>query len=426
MVDWNKTRFPGVRYWVSDTRKHKGKPERCFVIRYKRHEKPVSETVGWQGQGVTPEFCAQLRGQITSNIKTGEGFQSLKEKRELEEARRQGEAETKAAIEKENIIFDVIAQKYLDWAKTAKKSWKHDVSRYDNHVKPIIGQTPIKDIHILTLEGLKKKITPAINENGNSSEKNKKKPKELSQQTKKHILILIRGIFNWAIGRGLYQGENPVTKTAKIDKSFLKVADNSRTRFLSYEEAELLLGVLFEKSLVTHDISLLSLYSGMRMGEIFALKGTDLNFSSGVIHIKDPKSGESRPAYIIDAIEEMLVRRYEELNKPSELVFKSTKGGPLKEISNIFERVVDELGFNHDVDDRRDRVVPHTLRHTFASWLAMNGASLITLKNLMGHKSLEMVLRYAHLSPSHEKEAVLGLKRIKPNKIIDIDSFKKR
>ena len=91
MVKWAKTRHTGVRYWESETRKHRGRPDKCYVIRYKRHGTGISETVGWQSEGITPEYCSKLRGEIVSNIKTGQGFQSLAEKRNLETAKRAAE-----------------------------------------------------------------------------------------------------------------------------------------------------------------------------------------------------------------------------------------------------------------------------------------------------------------------------------------------
>ncbi len=72
---------------------------------------------------------------------------------------------------------------------------------------------------------------------------------------------------------------------------------------------------------------------------------------------------------------------------------------------------MERLGLNDGIDDPRDKVVFHTLRHTFASWLAIQGTPILTLKELMGHKSLAMTERYAHLMPDVKREAIKGLAR---------------
>jgi len=70
---------------------------------------------------------------------------------------------------------------------------------------------------------------------------------------------------------------------------------------------------------------------------------------------------------------------------------------------------VDSIGLNDGVDDPRQRVVFHTLRHTFASWLAMSGTDIYTIKELMRHKTLTMTMRYAHLIPDAKRRAVFDL-----------------
>ena len=62
-----------------------------------------------------------------------------------------------------------------------------------------------------------------------------------------------------------------------------------------------------------------------------------------------------------------------------------------------------------DVNDRKNRVVFHTLRHTFASHLAINGTPIFTIQKLMNHKDIKMTLRYAKLSPDSGREAILNL-----------------
>jgi len=68
--------------------------------------------------------------------------------------------------------------------------------------------------------------------------------------------------------------------------------------------------------------------------------------------------------------------------------------------------------FNNGVTDPRQKVTFHTLRHTFASWLAMQGTPILTIKELLGHQSLAMTERYSHLSPDQKKDAVNGIEAI--------------
>jgi site-specific recombinase XerD len=77
-----------------------------------------------------------------------------------------------------------------------------------------------------------------------------------------------------------------------------------------------------------------------------------------------------------------------------------------------YQRVVQRLGFNLGIDDVTQKVVFHTLRHTYASWLVMGGVDLYTIQKLMGHKSHQMTQRYAHLAPEHLEKAVNSLENI--------------
>ena len=201
---------------------------------------------------------------------------------------------------------------------------------------------------------------------------------------------------------GEISGENPV-KGVKMP-----TLSNRRERFLTHEEADLLLKELLKVSKSVHDQSLLSLHCGLRAGEIFNLKGQDLDFENGVIHIMDSKKTAKRAAYMTQAVREMLKANLpENLN---DLIFKDRwHGEQIRIISKTFDRAVDRLGFNKGIEDRRQKVVFHTLRHTFASWLAIGGVPLLTIANLMGHKTLAMTQRYAHLSPSAERAASLAL-----------------
>ena len=410
MTTYNRTRYLGVRFKDVSTRTHKGKPDRYFLIRYGREGRTVNEGVGFSSEGVDAKYASTVRSEIVKNIRLGTGCQSLADKRELESKRQADELALKENQKHQNMPLDILFNKYIEWEKGEKKSWKDDRSLYLNHIKPALGSIPIKNISMIHLEKLKRTLQSKKGRYG----------KKLSDATIKHCLVLVRQIFNKGISWRIFDGVNPVTATARENKKFLRTADNKRVRFLNHEEANVLLSDLKNRSQQLHNICQLSLYTGMRMGEIFNLNWNDIDLEHGNISIKDPKSGESRNAYITTPLKTMFQRIKANTSKASGLVFRDRKGNKIREISNVFDRAVEKLGFNKDVTDRRDKLVAHTLRHTFASWLAMQGEPIITIQKLMGHSNLEMTLRYAHLSPSHERTAVEKLARGKLKKIVNL------
>ena len=82
----------------------------------------------------------------------------------------------------------------------------------------------------------------------------------------------------------------------------------------------------------------------------------------------------------------------------------------MKDIPDVFMKTVEDLGFNEGYEDTRQRLTFHSCRHTFGSRLAQQGVPLLTIKELMGHKTIEMTMRYSHLMPDHKREAVRNMK----------------
>ena len=89
------------------------------------------------------------------------------------------------------------------------------------------------------------------------------------------------------------------------------------------------------------------------------------------------------------------------------LVFPGKAGAKIVQISDSFDRAVAKLGLNEDVTDRLLRVTFHTLRHTYASWLAIDGINPFHLKELLGHSDLKLTERYCHLSNEALRDAAL-------------------
>ncbi|MBN1932989.1 MAG: site-specific integrase [Desulfobacterales bacterium] len=201
--------------------------------------------------------------------------------------------------------------------------------------------------------------------------------------------------------RPLDSEESP-SKQIRIPK-----IDNRRLRFLTHSEVELLLEHLKKRSTQLYNMSLLSIHTGMRAGEIFALTWGHMDLEKKIIRIIDGKSGKNRVAYMTDDVKAM----FENLipGGHDDFVFTDTMGRKIVKISNIFERTIKDLRLNNGAKDKRMKVVFHALRHTFASWLAENGTDLYTLKELMGYSTLIMTERYSHLGENTPQAAVNGL-----------------
>jgi integrase len=148
----------------------------------------------------------------------------------------------------------------------------------------------------------------------------------------------------------------------------------------------------------------------MRAGEIFNMKNYDIDLENGIIDIPDSKNKQSRKAFMTEGVKAILKERAR--GKPMEYVFRSSKEGRVMEVSDSYARVIERLGFNEGIKDRRYKITFHSLRHTFASWLALQGEALLTIKELLGHKTLEMTLRYAHLMPDQKREAVVRMEKV--------------
>ena len=200
-------------------------------------------------------------------------------------------------------------------------------------------------------------------------------------------LSRLRRMFSLAVEWGLLE-ESPMQGI-----KFLR-ENNARTRYLSLEECQRLIA----SCMAPHIRAMVSvaLHSGMRLGEILNLRWYDLDFSSGFILVRDSKNGESRHVPM-DATLFALFRAYP--HRPStDLVFSSSSGGHIVDVRTGFLNSCKRAGL---ID-----LHFHDLRHTFASQFVMSGGDLYILKEILGHKSITMTQRYAHLSPTYKIKAI--------------------
>ena len=397
MARWIKSKHPGIRYREHDTRRHGvgNKPDRYYTIFYKLEGKMVEEAVGGASQGMTEKKAAAMLAELQENHRRGTGPRTLKEKRGLGAAERQEQEEQDKQTAIETLtLADIFHTKYLPHTQANRRnprSWKSEESLFRLWIGPIIGDKPLSDIAPFDLEKIKKAMTKA----GRAG------------RSIVYALAVVRQVFNYALTNDLYTGKNPAGPAGKVKRP---TTDNSRTRYLSREEATALLAELAARSRDVHDMALLSIHTGMRAGEVFSLTWADVDLAGGVLLLKDTKSNKNRPAFMTEAVKAMLQARTK--SAPAGLVFPARNGKKIVQASDTFNRAVDKLGLNEGITDRRQRVTFHTLRHTFASWLVESGTDIYTVQELLGHSDLKLTARYAHIGENSLRAAVQRLEAV--------------
>ena len=148
-------------------------------------------------------------------------------------------------------------------------------------------------------------------------------------------------------------------------------------------------------------VFILSVNTGLRKGEAFSLKWSDIDFELKQLTVqsKNAKSSKTRHVPLNDEVLECLEQWKNQTD--SVYLFEGKGGAPMKDTRKSWAKVLKEA----QVKDFRW----HDLRHTFASKLVMAGVDLNTVRELMGHSDIKMTLRYAHLAPEHKAAAVRRL-----------------
>jgi integrase len=268
------------------------------------------------------------------------------------------------------IKFEDFLDEYFKLHSRNLKSGEKNHMTYGGQFKQIFGGKFLSEIKVVDIEQFK---TQQL--------------KDSAPATVNRKVSFLRSVFNKAIAWDKYHGINPVSKV-----KFLK-ENNTRLRYFEKGEIVRLLSNC-EGSL--KQIVSIALNTGMRRGELFNLKWADVDFAIKVIYLRETKSGESREIPMNEEVYKILKGMAK--NPKSEHVFCHENGQRILDIRKSFWTALEKS----DIKDFHF----HDLRHTFASQMVMSGIDLNTVRELMGHHSLEMTLRYAHLSPGHKRRAV--------------------
>jgi len=351
-----KTDYPGVFYREADRIGGKG-TERVFYIVFKKAGKVYEEKAGRQyADDMTPAKANNIRA---------DRIEGRRESRK--EIRERGKAAKLAEAGKWTL------KKLFDEYQKSHKAAPSDKSRFALYLNPNHGEKEPSELHQLDMDRLRINLL-----------------KSKSPQTVKHVLGLLKRLCNFGINKQLCQGIN-----FKIE---MPQVDNTTTEDLTPDQLKSLLKAINESTdIEAANIMRMALFTGMRRGELFKLKWTDIDYDRGFINIRhDPKGGKSQMIPLNEQARAIL----ESHPKTKANVFVRGDGKPFTDIRRRINPIKKAAGLPADFRPL------HGLRHAYASMLASSGqVDLYTLQKLLTHKSPQMTQRYAHLRDETMKKA---------------------
>jgi integrase len=280
--------------------------------------------------------------------------------------------------------FDELCDYWIEHRAPRKRSGKDDESIIRVHLRPAFGRLQLANVGLADVDAF-------VATRGH-----------LDPKTVANLLTMLIAMLNYAKDLGWLQSvpriRKPRVRFNEHDFHYLRTVDEIR-RLLQAASAEGAMALALYSTAV---------YTGLRAGELADLTWDLINFETRLITVRGSfggptKGGDTRYVPILDPL--LIILREWRLKNPLTVVFPNANGGkqgPSARIfQEIFHRVLDAAGFPkvHRRGKERRYLVFHDLRHTFASHWVMNGGDVFKLQRVLGHKSMVMTMRYAHLAP---------------------------
>lgn len=326
-----------------------------YYIFYRNNEgKKERKKIGRKSEGITEKTCInqynsvimELRHGIDLSIKKGERF----------------------------MIFDTLA------IKNFKDKELHNVSNYSSqlhylkHIKPYIGADKIANLSndkIIDIQVTLKK-------------------QGYSNSTNNRTISLIKTIINYALKINLINLD--LIKHIKLIKN-----DDKRERILSSIEVKELYKIVSAEKITTKIFTYLSLSTGARVESVLALQMKHINFENKSILLHDFKRNKNYSGVLSNDVLEILNKHFK--NARPNIYLTSMKKQKLTYSAYYarFKKILKAFNEGINKTDRKNKIVLHSLRHTFASHLTMDGTGSLIVQNLMNHSDSKMTERYTHL-----------------------------
>lgn len=341
--------------------------DKSYYITYKENKKDVWKKIGLHSEGIREAYCFQKRNEITSKIRLGEELPHI-------------------AVRKESQTFLDVANQFYDYKAIHNRQNKKTRSRVENRLKDhFIGSKYIKSITKSDIEDFQLNIE-----------------KELMPATVNFTVEQVSSIFNWAIENEILD-KNPCKAIKKIK------VNNSRLRYLELNEIKKLISTL-ENDKSLYYFVMIALSTGGRLQTICNIKPSDLK-DNGSIRLYDFKNSSEYYGFLSSELKVEFEKFIIDSGKnKDEFIFKNT--GKQSYSNQYYYRKLQpifDILFNPEGTEPLNKVTIHTLRHTFASQLAINETPILTIKKLMNHNDINATMRYAKLSKSSGEKHVNNL-----------------
>jgi len=363
-----------------------------YSITYKNEMgKFVRYSVGKKSNGVNEKFAFAKRAEYVNKVRTGVDPLAHKKKKKI-------------------ITLNDIAKVYFDDKEADNKTNIRQLQKYNlyfGHIEPKDISSKYEAIKVSDdgKSGLGTKDIHSITKDDIQKLQKTLKAKGKAPKTVNGIIQLLTAIINYSIKEKGLTLTNPCTGVKRLK------TDDTRERYLSLDEVKQLINKVQEDKTVYHFVKL-ALTTGARRESVLHIQKKDINLNSNSVTIHDLKSGGTYMGFFDNTYKAELTDHIKYLKANDYVVGGSGTQTAARTISRHLKPILDRL-FNKGlkVDDRKNRVVIHTLRHTFASQLAIAGVPIYTIKNLMNHADIAQTMRYAKLARDQGIDAVKGLYR---------------
>jgi integrase len=304
---------------------------------------------------ITPEQARKLAAKISASIANG-----LDPRQEKWRARKE-------------MLLGELLEVYLDQhARPLKKTWERDRAIFDLHLGHLKGRylSSIPQGEISTLH--------------------RRVGSEHGKYTANRVLALLSKLYSFALTLG-FPGPNPV-------RGIQRFKERSRDRFLSGTELERFFKALEDETVLFQDFFAVLLLTGVRRGNVQAMRFDELDLDAATWRILDTKNDEPLRVHLTGQVVEILRRRLAESDGRPWVFPSRGKTGHLAEVKSAWGRIVQRAG----LADLR----PHDLRRTLGSWQAAGGTSLPIIGKSLGHKSPAATAVYSRLNLDPVRQSV--------------------